>query len=1081
MPHPSATAEVRVNNITAYLTPALTLLDELNDAFGLPYVQPIIKTTQALITGVQNVKHNKDECFQLVGSIHTILYSIVQLHLKSEALGTGPLAVLEAIGDFTITLHKIYMFIQIQQDGNKIKQFFRQPEANKLLKDCRAGLDQAIQVFKGQMGVTVLSNVMQVQTAADNMHKELLELISALSDTDGTTSDRSSLVLYGMSNSSQKRSTSFSLLPSKPKIFHGRELELQQILKVLAQEAPRIAILGAGGMGKTSLARTALHHSDTCSKFQARFFVSAEAATTAVELAALIGLHLNLEPGPNLIKPVVRYFARQTSSCLLILDNLETPWEPLESRSAVEEFISLLADVNHLALIITMRGAERPGKVQWTHPFLKPLEPVSHDAALQIFEDITDDSHLSDEKSQLLQFTENIPLALDLMAHLVDYEGLSNVLARWRTEKTSLLSVGNDRTSNMDVSITLSLSSPRITPHSRKLLSLLSILPDGLSEAELVQSNLPIHDILTCKSVLIATSLAYKDNKGRLRSLVPIREHVRQFSPPSEALVKSLRKLFHNLLALYNKYNDSRLSSVLPQITANLANLDEVLQWGLQSKSLDLAETVQSTTSLNYFYQVTWGRRTHLLDKIPIHLCGPRQRVLHIIECLRGSPGEIQTQKLLTEGISQFKHFQDPILEGRLYRHAAVRCGASGLQSQELQLLEKALALSQATGDDPSIQCYCLLAMAWFKRRNGEYMAAWKFGRHVKQLASQATNLLALSEALTICAASLTSLGNYPHAMMEIHKGKEVLVLCGMAHSELYNIFVNLEAEIYLCKSEYAEARRIHTTNLQAGLDPSSYHYVMTLVDIAQIDIPIGTRKELVRENLDTAYDTCRVNNYARGQTWCDLFSGHLDLREGNPAPARALFQNCLKSNMGKDNDVIMYCLEQLADVAQWPTEFYEQSKWPVLYLCQAHKIKDKLAVSKALLFTADLFMEDNKVTAQSLLAVALEEFTFMDVHRNRAQCMMRLGDLAQKEGKTTEAAELWKSARPLFERSLQAKDVARIDDKLSALEQESLVKLTALHVPTTLSVDNSSEGISSMQGTDNGPQKTGGAKAMPI
>ncbi|KAJ7143640.1 P-loop containing nucleoside triphosphate hydrolase protein, partial [Mycena filopes] len=322
-------------------------------------------------------------------------------------------------------------------------------------------------------------------------------------------------------------------LPSKPKIFYGRESELEHI-KVLAQKAPRIAILGGGGMGKTALARTALHHDETCSKFQARFFVSAEAATTAVELVALIGLHLGQEPGPNPAKLVVQYFAQQTSPCILVLDNLETPWEPLQSRSAVEEFLSLLADVNQLALIVTMRGAERPGKVQWTHPFLPPLEPLPHDAALQIFETITDDPDLSDEKTQLLQFTGNIPLALDLMAHLVECEGLSNVLARLQTEKTSLLSIGHDRTSNMDTSIAVSLSSPHITPHSRKLLSLLSILPDGLSETELVQSQLPIKDILTCKSVLIATSLVYKDNKGRLRSVVPIREHVRHFSPPSE-------------------------------------------------------------------------------------------------------------------------------------------------------------------------------------------------------------------------------------------------------------------------------------------------------------------------------------------------------------------------------------------------------------------------------------------------------------------------------------------------------------------------------------------------------------------
>jgi hypothetical protein len=85
----------------------------------------------------------------------------------------------------------------------------------------------------------------------------------------------------------------------------------------------------------------------------------------------------------------------------------------------------------------------------------------------------------------------------------------------------------------LDASISLSLSSPRITSDSKELLSLLSILPDGLSDIELVQSNLPIPNILGCKAALLATSLAYQDDKKRLRSLVPIREHIQQFSPPS--------------------------------------------------------------------------------------------------------------------------------------------------------------------------------------------------------------------------------------------------------------------------------------------------------------------------------------------------------------------------------------------------------------------------------------------------------------------------------------------------------------------------------------------------------------------
>ncbi|KAJ6477667.1 P-loop containing nucleoside triphosphate hydrolase protein, partial [Mycena sanguinolenta] len=369
-------------------------------------------------------------------------------------------------------------------------------------------------------------------------------------------------------------------LPSKPKIFYGRETELEEIVQILDRPSPRIAILGGGGIGKTSLARAALHHQDTLNRFEQRYFVSAEPATSSVELVALIGLHVGLNPAKDLTKAVVQYFSRNPSS-LLILDNLETAWEPILSRSGVEEFLALLADVEHLGLIITMRGAERPARVQWTPPFLLPLQPLSDHAAKQTFVDITDNSYSTEDFNHLLSFTDNLPLAVDLLAHLVDSEGLETVLARWETEKTSMISIGYDQRSNLDASISLSLSSPRITSESKNLLSLLSILPNGLSDAELIQSKLPISNILSCKAALLATSLGYLNSNKRLVVLMPIREYIQQSSPPSPSLIFCLQKHFHALLKLFKKYRGEQWQPVIKQISMNLGNLEEVLQRSL--------------------------------------------------------------------------------------------------------------------------------------------------------------------------------------------------------------------------------------------------------------------------------------------------------------------------------------------------------------------------------------------------------------------------------------------------------------------------------------------------------------------
>ncbi|KAJ7100298.1 P-loop containing nucleoside triphosphate hydrolase protein, partial [Mycena crocata] len=131
-------------------------------------------------------------------------------------------------------------------------------------------------------------------------------------------------------------------LPSEPKIFHGRESELGDILNLLEKKTSRIAILGPGGMGKTSLAKAVLHHHQIREKFdQHRYFVACESATTKAELVVLIGAHLGLKPGKNITRPIIQFLS-SNPRCLLILDNLETVWDPIKSQRDVEEFLSLL-------------------------------------------------------------------------------------------------------------------------------------------------------------------------------------------------------------------------------------------------------------------------------------------------------------------------------------------------------------------------------------------------------------------------------------------------------------------------------------------------------------------------------------------------------------------------------------------------------------------------------------------------------------------------------------------------------------------------------------------------------------------
>jgi hypothetical protein len=53
MPRQLTVTEIRLANITACLTPALTLLNELNDVFGPLFIQPISNTVLSLMSMVQ--------------------------------------------------------------------------------------------------------------------------------------------------------------------------------------------------------------------------------------------------------------------------------------------------------------------------------------------------------------------------------------------------------------------------------------------------------------------------------------------------------------------------------------------------------------------------------------------------------------------------------------------------------------------------------------------------------------------------------------------------------------------------------------------------------------------------------------------------------------------------------------------------------------------------------------------------------------------------------------------------------------------------------------------------------------------
>ncbi|KAJ7800129.1 hypothetical protein B0H13DRAFT_1932770 [Mycena leptocephala] len=199
-PKPSFT-QIRLNNITTCLTRTADTIELLASSLNTPFLEAISNTTQSLLKKIQTIKQNKNDCTELLEDAYKLLNAVLMVHLRLDTGEALPPSMLSHIGKFTETLHKIHAFVEAQQNGSKVKSFFRQGEMSTLLKECKAGLQQGFAIFQIDTS-NIMKDITKIQEEAENRHKAVLNMIEAVSDR--TSSDGASSVGYFQSSSKMK-------------------------------------------------------------------------------------------------------------------------------------------------------------------------------------------------------------------------------------------------------------------------------------------------------------------------------------------------------------------------------------------------------------------------------------------------------------------------------------------------------------------------------------------------------------------------------------------------------------------------------------------------------------------------------------------------------------------------------------------------------------------------------------------------------------------------------------------------------------------------------------------------------------
>lgn len=379
--------------------------------------------------------------------------------------------------------------------------------------------------------------------------------------------------------------------PLPPEIFCGREDLLSSLVKIMTNnEQPRIAILGAGGMGKTSTALHLIHHKAVLARYNDRaFFVGCDALTSADALASRIMQIIGNAPaaGENPITALHLALKRAPPTALL-LDNFESICEAEKDHGCTRDLLQKIADAPSAALVLTMRAAVPPPGIKWT--FFESLPPISPPFAKEVFQAVNpafrncvenEDRILDD----LLKEVDYIPLAIHLLAQVSFGFSAAFMLKRWREEKTEMLrldEVTEDKHESLEVSISLSIRSLGVkqNPGAVQLLGMLCLLPDGLHRWEDRLDAIGKTLINGASAVTLLQRLALIQVTGAtIRVLSPIRHFVLRCHPPDHAHAQCIYTIFWELVDTYAVIPfgpdfNTAVEALLPEI-GNIGSLIE--------------------------------------------------------------------------------------------------------------------------------------------------------------------------------------------------------------------------------------------------------------------------------------------------------------------------------------------------------------------------------------------------------------------------------------------------------------------------------------------------------------------------